>query len=207
MTAKMTFDPDFIRQQIPHYLTADPAKKELLSNLKALIGGATSGYFLTNSASSSATEILQGDGWRGFEIISFQSGERKSSRGIVLSNSCDIATDNERSWPPNVAFAPITRLSNIRERFEKHGLKEQQIDSKIQAIRAQTITSIFYLPAESPLEEEHVALLDDLHSMPVQNFKKNANKLFTLSNSGFYLFIFKLSIHFCRFHEGIDRRT
>ena len=72
-------------------------------------------------------------------------------------------------------------------------------------IRAQGVTSIFYLPADDLLEEEHVALLDDLHSMPLEAHGQAAEKLFTLSMAGFYLFVFKLSVHFCRLHENVDR--
>lgn len=51
----------------------------------------------------------------------------------------------------------------------------------------------------------HVALLDDLHSMPMEVYKEAAEKLFTCSMEGLYLFVFKLSVHFCRLHENVDR--
>jgi hypothetical protein len=54
--------------------------------------------------------------------------------------------------------------------------------------------------------EDHIALLDDLHTLPLGMFQKaDRPKLFTLSQVGFYLFVVKLSIHFCRFSEGISR--
>ena len=48
-------------------------------------------------------------------------------------------------------------------------------------------------------------LLDDLHSMPIELHGQAAEKLFTLSMAGFYLFVLKLSVHFCRLHENVDR--
>ena len=66
---------------------------------------------------------------------------------------------------------------------------------------------MFYLPKGGALEDEYVALLDDLHSIPAHAFERVAEKkkLFTLSMVGFYLFLLKLSVHFCRFHENVAR--
>ena len=43
--------------------------------------------------------------------------------------------------------------------------------------------------------------------MPVRAFiDDNAKaKRFTLSLHGFYMFVFKLSVHFCRLHENVAR--
>jgi hypothetical protein len=199
----MNFDAEALRRQIPYYLTADPAQKVLLAELKSLSDGASKGYFIPKGDDSYSVEMLQGDGWRGFQAFSFENGNLNPVRGIVLSNSCDVT--NPRVMPPKVTFAPIVKLSKVVERFEAFGLDKEQVDSRLQAIRAQGVTSIFYLPADDLLDEEHVALLDDLHSMPIDAHKQAAEKLFTLSMAGFYLFVFKLSVHFCRLHENVDR--
>lgn len=201
----MTFDADALRQQIPYYLTAAPAQKALVAELKALIEGADKGYFIPKGHDGYTGEMLQGDGWRGFQIFSFKTGNASAARGIVLSNSCDVSQENARALPPNVTFAPIVRLSKIIERFEAHGLDGEKVRSRLSDIKAQRVTNIFYLPADGLLEEDHVALLDDLHSMPIEIHRQAAEKLFTLSMAGFYLFVFKLSVHFCRLHEDVDR--
>jgi len=203
--ATMSFDEDALRLQIPYYLTADPARKVLLKDLDALSKGATAGYFISPISDRFQADLLQGDGWRGLQVYHFASGTIKPVRGIVLSNSCDVAPENARALPPKIIFAPIVKLSNIRARFDAAGLKNEQIEAKLKSIRSQSVTSMFYLPAENPLDEEHVALLDDLHSVPMEIHRTSSCKLFTLSMAGFYLFVFKLSIHFCRLHEGIDR--
>lgn len=200
----MTFDEETLSKQIPYYLTAAPEQKELIRELKALSEGASAGYFLHKRPDPYGDTMLQGDGWRGFQIFSFTSGDRISVRGIMLSNSCDVSLDNERALSPNVTFAPLVKLAVIRTRFEQSGLKLEQIEAKLKAIRDQSVTSIFYLPADGPLGEEYVALLDDVHSMPVAAHEWN-EKLFTLSMAGFYLFVFKLSVHFCRLQEKVDR--
>src|SRR5690606_29739452 len=150
----MTFDAEALRQQMPYYLTADPAQKQLVKGLKALSEGATKGYFFPAEEDPYGRDMLQGDGWRGFQVFSFMSGTRNAARGIVLSNSCDISPENERVLPPNVTFAPIVKLSKIKARFEERGLQPEQIESRLHAIRAQSITNMFYLPADGPLDEE-----------------------------------------------------
>lgn len=201
----MTFDAEQLRNQIPFYLTAEPAQKELVQNLDALNRGATTGYYIPSVREPDADSMLQGDGWRGFQLFSFDSGEKRSVRGIVLSNSCDISKDNERAIAPKIVFAPIIQLSAIEARLRERGLADDSIAGRIAAIKSQSITSIFFLPAGGTLEHDYVALLDDLHSMPVAAHAES-EKLFTLSMAGFYLFTFKLSVHFCRLHEMVDRR-
>ncbi|ROU03475.1 hypothetical protein [Histidinibacterium lentulum] len=202
----MTFDADDLRQHIPYYLTAAPDQKVLLTELKKLIEGADRGYFVPAGYDGYTAEMLQGDGWRGFQIFSFKSGNLKMARGIVLSNSCDVSDENTRVLPPNVTFAPIVKLSKIVERFEAHGLDGEKVASRLTDIKAQRVTNMFYIPADGPLDEDHVALLDDLHSMPIEVHRSEAEKLFTLSMAGFYLFVFKLSVHFCRLHEKVNRK-
>ena len=67
---------------------------------------------------------------------------------------------------------------------------------------------MFYLPPGLRLEEEWIALFDKVvnHNANALNFNELLkNRLFTLSDYGFYLFLFKLSIHFTRLREGVVR--
>ena len=48
-------------------------------------------------------EWLQGDGYQRFEIYSFERNETKETKGIILSNSCDISTENKRAFIDNIA--------------------------------------------------------------------------------------------------------
>ena len=197
----MVINSETIESQIPYYLTRE--QKEGL--VKAL------GDFRVNPANYYINrfpdEMLQGDGWRGLEIIRFDDGKRDYIKGIVLSNSCDIAPENKRDLPAKIVFAPIIKLSNYAGLLRGTNLLPKQIDSKLQAIREQRITTMFYLPTDGTLHDEHVALLDDLHTIPARAFGdiRTREKLFTLSMFGFYLFLFKLSVHFCRFHEEVAR--
>ncbi len=201
----MPIDPEQLKNQIPYYLTAEPAQKELVRNLEALSQGATAGYYISAAREPNANVMLQGDGCRGFHLFSFDTGERRDVRGIVLSNSCDISKENDRPIAPKIIFAPIVKLTAIESRLKARGLEDQAIEDRISAMKRQSVTNIFFLPAGGPLDSDHVVLFDDVHSMP-SSFQQGVQRLFTLSMAGFYLFAFKLSIHFCRLHENVDRR-
>ena len=81
------------------------------------------------------------------------------------------------------------------------------ISSKVTAIKEQKVTSLFYLPQGKGVDSDCIALLEDVQSIPFSSFnsRQAKQKLFTLSDVGFYLFLMKLSVHFCRFHEDIAR--
>jgi hypothetical protein len=150
--------------------------------------------------------MLQGDGWKGLLVINFKTLEKKSISGIVLSNSCDISLENKRSLPINILFAPIIRLSKYIELLRQAGESNEQIESRLYELRRQHMTQIFYLPERSDVIEESIVVLDNVHTHPRDDFHEETNsKVFTLNQYAFYIFLMKLSIHFCRFQEKISR--
>jgi hypothetical protein len=195
----MELSADLLQQQIPYYLT-QAAKDNLV---KALKDFPSIDYYIN----AYKAETLQGDGWTELGLIRFETAERKQVRGIILSNSCDIDPKNKRDLPANVVFAPIIKLKSFESLLTQANISAEQIKSKFSSIRNQMVTTLFYLPKGSGLDDEYIALLDDIHSVPYKFFydQNKRAKLFTLSQEGFYLFILKLSIHFCRFHEGLIR--
>jgi hypothetical protein len=189
-----------IRDHLPRYLTAGQ-QAELVRQLRDF---ENRNYY----TSLFGDELLQGDGWSGVEILNFTDGNRDKIRGILLSNSCDISSSNPRDFPPKIVFAPLVRFDDLARALQNvPGLQPEKFDSKIIAIRQQRVSSLFFLPQGNGLEVDHVAILDDLHSIPLAAFSREAKKtkLFTLGQMGFYLFLMKLSFHFCRFQEGITR--
>lgn len=202
----MNFDAESLQKQIPFYLTAED-QKALIEELKAICGGGMADYLLSNFNDSFKHEMLQGDGWRGFQLFLFETGERRSVRGIVLSNTCDVDPENPRDLPARVVFAPLVKLSTFKALLENSGIDIAKIESKIAAIKMQKTTNVFYIPASGPLAEDYLVRLDEAHSMPVaaHGGSSEREKLFTLSNTGFYMFVLKLSVHFCRLQEKISR--
>lgn len=194
----MELSAETLQTQIPYYLT-QAAKDNLVKALNQF-------PHITYYTSLYPNDALQSDGWTGLGVISYETGEHKFVRGIILSNSCDIDLTNKRDLPAKLIFAPIIKLTNYVKLLEKANVPKPNIKDKIRAIREQHVTTLFYFPKEACLDDEYIALLDDIHTIPLSKFNsKDQKKLFTLSQVGFYIFIFKLSVHFCRFHENVNR--
>ncbi|OGP86094.1 MAG: hypothetical protein A2V87_11215 [Deltaproteobacteria bacterium RBG_16_58_17] len=196
----MDLSIDAIQNQIPYYLTQRD-KEALVKELKNFKS-------ITYYINLHPAVALQGDGWSELGLIRYETGERKQVRGIVLSNSCDIDPTNKMDIPAKLLFAPIIKLKAYAGLLEKANIPREKIFGKFNSIREQRVTTLFYLPKGAGLEDEYIALLDDIHSLPLTAFfeQKNRTKLFTLSLAGFYLFVLKLSVHFCRFsEEGVIR--
>lgn len=202
----MTLEIESIQQQIPQYLSAAD-EQALVRELKAIAAGGTAGYTLSKFRDDFSDVMLQGDSWRGFQLFLFESGERRSVRGIVLSNSCDVDPDNPRDTPARVIFAPLVKLAVYEAKLRESGIAPDRITAKMGAIREQRTTNIFFIPAGGPLEEDSMIRFDEAHSMPVAAHVASGEraKLFTLSNTGFYLLVLKLSVHFCRLQEKVNR--
>lgn len=203
----MKLDLESLQQQIPYYLTAED-RQVLVDELKAISKGGTANYFLTPYSDAFKADMLQGDGWRAFQLFKFDTGQRRWVQGLVLSNSCDVEPGNTRDVPARVIFAPLVKLSDYERLLRGSSIDPQRVDEKLASIRAQKTTNLFFLPAGGPLGEDHVVRLDDAHSMPVAAHAKSEGreKLFTLSNTGFYMLVLKLSVHFCRLQEKVNRK-
>lgn len=192
---------DQIRLFLPKYLSAEQ-QRQLFSEL-AKFPENFDFYLLREDLREM---LLQGDGWQGFVVIDFATGARKTVSGMILSNSCDVDIENRRDLPVNLLFAPLISLARYRRLLSGVGKNEDQIDGIIGNIRKQYVTSIFYIPDRSGIIEESIILLDDIHAHPLQDFLgRERQSIFTLNQYAFYLFLIKLSIHFSRFREGIQR--
>ena len=196
----MELSVDNLKDQIPYYLT-QKSKENLVKALEAFPDNFL--YYVNLYTD----DVLQGDGWSSLGLINYETSEHKFVKGILLSNSCDVDHRDKRDIPINLVFAPIFKLKAYVGLLEKANINKEKIEDKLQSIRKQNVTTIFYLPKGAGLEDEYIALLDDIHSIPLSKFfnQETRNKLFTLSQTGFYLFLLKLSVHFCRFHEEVIR--
>jgi hypothetical protein len=192
---------DAIQLYLPKYLTPRQAR-DLWSGL-AEFPRNTDYYWFDSGLDS---EILQGDGWRGFVVRDFFTGDKRVVSGVVLSNSCDVALGNETGAPANIVFAPLIHLSKFEDLLRGRGKTSEQVASVLTDLRQQRLTNIFYLPAYSEVIKESMILLDDVHVHPATDFRGcERNALFRLNQYAFYLFLMKLSIHFSRFNEGVAR--
>jgi hypothetical protein len=149
-------------------------------------------------------ELLQADIWLNCTVINFDTLDKKRVKAIVLSNSCDVDLKNSRTLPIKVTFVPLIELKKLEALLLK-SKSSDIVTNIIKDIKRQHSTSFFYLPALPGVFEESVAYLIDIHSQPIQSFSTTAKKTITMSMAGFYLFVLKLSMHFCRFNENVQR--
>ncbi|MFT5699808.1 MAG: hypothetical protein ACI8ZB_002674 [Desulforhopalus sp.] len=203
-------DLEEIKKYLPQYLS-DEKEKGLFEELKQFPNNIDSRIY-TDSLKSSQI-CYQGDGINNLLIVNLPNTDVRPAPGVILSNTCDIATENDRLMPMRVAYAPIFQLQKyedalIREHVETGRKSIAAIKGHIGNIQKQLISHIFYLPKHDSLQNDSIVFFDRISNCPAESLESNGftdNRMFTLSNYGFYLFLFKISVHFTRIRESVDR--
>lgn len=193
---------------LPKFLSAE-SDKELFDSLKDFPNNIDSRIY-TNYLSD--TDIIyQGDGIRDMLFVNLPNPDIKPAPGMILSNTCDIDPSNVRNFPSQVVYAPIFNLFKYQEALNKNsGKTKEQIDSHIQSIKNQEITQIFYLPKVEGKIDSSIVFFDRACNYPnklISRESLNKKRLFTLSDYGSYLFLLKLSIHFTRVQDKVERKS
>lgn len=128
------------------------------------------------------------------------------ARVMLLSNSCDMANASSRIVSPRVTVAPAMRISRWRAMLDSLGASTQAIDSMVREAARQATSAILYVRADGVLEEDLVVLLDQAQSLAVEDINTSSNtRLGVLTDRGHWAMLLKLSTHFCRLREGVDR--
>ena len=107
-------------------------------------------------------------------------------------------------------YAPIIRYDKYAAMLEKSSISASRLVNHLTDIKAQKVSQILYLPKGGKMDYEGIVFFDRAISLPLTSEiveSKCADKLFTLSNFGLYLFLLKMSIHFTRIQERINRTT
>lgn len=163
-------------------------------------------YWVTGS-SHSPDQVLQGDAWSGVTVRDVETGATKKVRAIIISNSCDIDPDNKGRPFRRISVVPLIKLSKFERLLLEH-YTEGSVRDKLEGIRNQKHSDILYFPPPEGVAEERIAVLDDVHSMSIEGFNSEKNELdFRLNNAGFYVLLLKLSIHFTRIQESVNRSS
>jgi len=198
----MSFDD--LKLFLPKYLSPK-SEEELFRELKQFPINIDSRIYQHHTHNNSL--IYQGDGLKEMLLVELPSMSTQKAAAIVLSNTCDIDSANTRYFQTRICYAPILKLKKYEQALSIK-IPEQKVQEHILAIKKQKITQIFFLPKGSNLLEDSFVLFDRILNCPTKTIAPNSlkdKKIFTLSNYGLYLFLFKLSIHFTRVREGIDR--
>jgi hypothetical protein len=198
---------DELKDYLPYYLS-DKSLDKLFEQIDEMVKKGFNNEVYTTKLKSEKY-IFQGDGLDKMSIVNMPDNELIPTRVIVLSNSCDINPENERIYSSNICYAPIIRLNSYIQLLKEEHCAEGKINTFLEKVRKQRYTSILYLPKHSyGLDDEGIVFLDKINNYPVEKLEYddiNKNKVFSLNNFGFYMFLLKLSIHFTRIREQIDR--
>ena len=196
-----------IKKYLPQYLS----EIELNNLRKELENFPTDGTKDTvyTIALANADYLLQGDGVANLDYINFPDVVIKPIDVILLSNTCDMSIENKRMNPCRIMYAPILKF-DIYARKLRESFPSQRVDNHLRDIKAQQISQAMFLPKGGKMDYDGIVFFDRAISIPLSEETMQSmcdNKLFTLSNFGLYLLLLKLSIHFTRIQERIDRTT
>jgi len=201
-----------VKKYLPQYLSST-AQQELFKDLSQFPHNIDQRIY--TSQLSDHENIFQGDGIQNLLYINLPSTDIGQVPGMILSNTCDIDPTNKRFMPLRMVYTPIFNLSKYEQTLIKTHVETgkktiQSINSHISDIRKQYISHIFYLPKVGKLENDSIIFFDRLNNYPsdsIEGQKLPDKRIFTLSDYGFYLFLFKLSVHFTRIRDGVSRST
>jgi len=196
-----------IQNHLPKYLSSS-GTTELLKEIDEQFPKIHPTRMYTSIHDSEKT-IFQGDGIRDLLFVHLPSLKIEAFNCMVLSNTCDVDVKNKNIYPHAICYAPIIRLDKYCQALLKSGKwTAKQIESHAVTIRNQKVTTAFYLPMGSKLKADSMVLMDwlchcDSKSVPRPEIPNR--RIFTLSEIGAYLFMFKLSVHFLRMTDKVLR--
>lgn len=194
-----------IRKFLPTFLSQD-SESAFLDEIRYFLNNSEKRPFYTDALRVKPI-IFQGDGLQSLLVINLPDTTTKLANGMVLSNTCDISPSNERLFKASLCYAPIFSLSAYLEALRRQ-FPEERVASHERDIRTQSITQIFFLPQGGKLPNDAIVFLDRIVSVTNDTIDRESladRRLFSLSDFGAWLFTLKLSIHFCRIRDKVDR--
>jgi hypothetical protein len=213
---------EFFERYITYYLNSDK-KEDLFKEIVEHFPESTNSekFYLKLQDLSS---YYQGDGVGNVPFIVLNSHKEYEIRylpAVILSNTCDINLDEKKKVDEDlfVVYAARFTLNNMISALRNRRVSEERIQSFIHGLKRNEISHLFYLPPmtinDQTIIEESFVRFDLISSLPIPhfykiyntNYKIEGDRFFTLSDYGFYLFIIKLAIHFCRFSENVFRNS
>lgn len=193
---------DDIKLYLPKYLS-DLSQESLFYELKKFPSNDPNQYYV----SFEDKVIYQGDALKNIPFISLPDTNINYINVIVISNTCDIDLSNTRIFPAFISYCPLIDLERYRLLLLKHS-SETKVTNHLSDIKAQRITQIMYFPKGALLDKEYITFFDRtlfLKNAYIDRNQLQNSRIFSLSNFGYYLFLLKLSIHFTRIRDGVDR--
>ena len=130
---------------LPKYLSVE-AQRNLFAEL-AQFPDNIDGRLYTMRLASELT-IFQGDGLAGLWVTDLPNQTIGRARVMVLSNTCDIASDNRRLLGPRILYCPMISFPKYQSLLQTNTRLPPGFNAAghFDAIRKQHNSSMFYLP-------------------------------------------------------------
>jgi hypothetical protein len=208
------FDFTMIEHLFPSYLTKTE-KGRLLEALEQFKDAHTKGKWNSKNyshfyAQTPYNYFLQGDLIREIRYPNWNAQgklfERTFTDALILSNTCDLDLSNLRKAHKQVILAPIIEMAQYLEEIPN----EQEREEIIKGIKAQTTSNILYLPPNMVNGKDYICHFDKAFWFPTDELHSYLSdieqaRIASLDYFGYYLFLVKLSYHFCRLPEEKQR--
>jgi len=209
---------EFIRTYWPPYLSR-PLNEKFFADIESDFPFSTNPYKVY-WLSQKPNVFLQGDVVIEIPISLWDADENTYQTyyfpSAILSNTCDISLANRRLEEANTLVAAVFTVHDYVNELRERRISQDRINSFLADLKANKISNLFYLPLlkrdTKVILEESFVRFDLAASLPISifdiydgNYTPDGDRVITLSNYGFYLFLFKLSIHFSRIREGVFR--
>jgi hypothetical protein len=200
---------------LPPYLT-NTAKGRIRKALEQFFGEKEHIDYSDFYTQQNNNFLLQSDVVHSIVGIDWNFKEKRYETGfspaLLISNSCDVTLDNDRSINGKEAmFAPLISVKNHLEQIKGKGHSDDQVNAFYQTLVKQEFTNLFYLPPNPINKNEYIVRLDKIHWVPQPELAEiiqdlSNNRFISLSHWGYYLYLTKLSLHTCRVPEELERK-
>lgn len=199
-----------VKMYLPQYLSSVD-QKTLFKEIKSFPNNIDKRMYTLKLMQDNS--FYQGDGIDDLLVVDLKSRTFLKAPSIILSNTCDVDPLNKRLFSTRILYAPILNLNKYENALINNlvltGLEtSERINAHISDVKKQFVTNIFYLPYTQGLGNESIVFLDAIINCPLDELSLDnisTNRLFSLSDYGFYMLLIKLSIHFTRVREGVSR--
>ena len=195
-----------IKKYLPQYLS-DSDARQLFSSLRDFPNNIDSRFYSNYDLDDNI--LYQGDCLKDIPAFNLPDIHSKTSQSMAISNTCDmdLSNSNKRPWnTQRILFSQIILLERlVKGLYQK--FPEDKVSNYISSLKKQQITNAFYLPRSKDLGEA-VVFFDYTNSFDIHFINRDSLKekrLVSLSNYGFYILLIKLSIHFTRVQEKVQR--
>ena len=214
----MSFGKTTWEDTLPAYLTA-PEKTRLKEGLAQFFNPEHrqktkryDNFYLNNPP----TFFMQGDLINSLPVYFWDYDSKKYLTGfapvILVSNSCDVSPKEGRLLDKEALFAHLIPLDDYINDLKEEGYTSDHIASIYNNLNQQTYSNLLYLPPNPIDKREFIVFFDKIFWHPAEGFLEkladiNTERFLSLDIFGFYLFICKLSYHFCRVPEESERSS